>query len=547
MSEPTLHDGIAQPQPAGLVIVQLDGLGEATLRGLVADGRMPTLARWLREESHRLTGWECAVPSTTSASQAGILYGDNFDIPGFRWFEKDRGRLRVSNHPGDAAHIDRRLADHAGLLEDGGSSLANLLSGEATHVALTLSRLGGGVDRGDAFYRYLAYPPKAWRTLLLAFREVLLEIGQGWRQRLRRVRPRVARGGSFPFLRAASNVVLRDLTLSLLQEDLANGVPVVYCTFVGYDVVAHHAGPERRDALAVAVELDHVIGAIEAAARRAPRAYSLAVLSDHGQSQGATFRQRHRSTLEELVRRLAQGVRVQGVDERGEGWGYIDALLSEAVRGDRRAARVARRYLQARTQDGYIAVGPDRDRRPEAGAEIVVCASGSLGHVYLLRERGRLTLESIEQWHPALVRGLAEHPGIAFALVRSELLGPVVIGARGVHRLRDDDVEGVDPLEGLGPHAADQLRELDRFPHTGDIVVNGRVDAETGEVTSFEDLVGSHGGLGGPQTGAFLLHPAAWAVGDGPLVGAAAVHEVLRDAVGQLGASVEAAAEERSA
>lgn len=524
----------------GLVIIQLDGLGEATLRRAIDEGWMPTLGRWITEGSHRLVRWEVGVPTQTSASQAGILYGDTFDIPGFRWFEKDRGRLNVSNHPQDAARLDRRLSEHDGLLGDGGSSLANLLSGEATHVALTLSRLGAGVERGDALYRYLAYPPKAWRTLLLVFRELFLEIGQGWRQRLRRVRPRVARGGSFPFLRAASNVVLRDLTLSLLLEDIAAGIPVTYCTFVGYDVVAHHAGPDRRDALTVLRELDGVIATIEGAANRSAGGYALAVLSDHGQGQGATFRQRYRWTLEELVRRLAQGARVQAVDERGEGWGYLDALLTEALHGDRPAARMARRYLRPRTRDGYVAVGPDRDRTPEAGTEIVVCASGPLAHIYLLRDRARATLEAMEAWHPGLLKGLVAHPGIAWALVRSELLGPVVIGARGVHRLRDGSIEGVDPLDGLGPHAADQLRDLDRFPHTGDIVVNGRIDRETGEVAAFEELVGSHGGLGGQQTGAFLLHPAGWAVGEEPLIGAVSIHAVLRDAIGGLVARADA-------
>jgi hypothetical protein len=530
------------PRPGpGLVIVQLDGLAESTVRRAIDDGLMPTLERWLRDGSHRMLRWEAALPSQTSASQAGILYGDTFDIPGFRWFEKDRGRLNVSNHPQDAARLDRRLSEHDGLLEHGGSSLANLLSGEATHVALTLSRLGSEVGRRDALYRYLAYPPKAWRTVVLVFREVLVEIGQGWRQRLRRVRPRVRRGGSFPFLRAASNVVLRDLTLSLLLEDIANGVPVTYCTFVGYDVVAHHAGPERRDALKVLSQLDGTIATIEEAARGSAGGYALAILSDHGQGQGMTFRQRYRWTLEELVRRLALGVRVQGVDERGEGWGYLDALLTEALHGDRRAARVARRYLRPRTRDGYVAVGPDRDRTPEAGTEIVVCASGPLGHVYLLRDPSRLSLETMEAWYPGLVMGLVAHPGIAFALVRSEILGPIVIGARGVHRLRDGSVEGVDPLDGLGPHAADHLRGLDRFPHTGDIVVNGRIDRETGEVASFEELVGSHGGLGGEQTAAFLLHPAEWTVGEEPLIGAAAIHAVLRDAVGRLAGTSEGA------
>ena len=38
------------------------------------------------------------------------------------------------------------------------------------------------------------------------------------------------------------------------------------------------------------------------------------------------------------------------------------------------------------------------------------------------------------------------------------------------------------------------------------------------------ELIGSHGGLGGYQTQPFVLYPAQLSMGDGPLVGAAAVH-----------------------
>ena len=48
---------------------------------------------------------------------------------------------------------------------------------------------------------------------------------------------------------------------------------------------------------------------------------------------------------------------------------------------------------------------------------------------------------------------------------------------------------------------------------------------ETG--CAFEELISFHGGIGGPQTRPFILHPAELEVPDGQLVGAAAVHDVL--------------------
>jgi hypothetical protein len=64
----------------------------------------------------------------------------------------------------------------------------------------------------------------------------------------------------------------------------------------------------------------------------------------------------------------------------------------------------------------------------------------------------------------------------------------------------------------LGPygdpdHRAAQLLRLARFPNAGDLIVNSTLYKD-GQVAAFEELVGSHGGLGGQQTEAFILHPA---------------------------------------
>ena len=107
---------------------------------------------------------------------------------------------------------------------------------------------------------------------------------------------------------------------------------------------------------------------------------------------------------------------------------------------------------------------------------------------------------------------LREHPGVGFVLVRSERLGALAIGAGGTHYLDEDRVEGEDPLAPFGPNAADHLRRTDGFPHCADLMVNSTYWAEFGEVAAFEELVGSHGGMGGPQSFPFVLHPAelAW-------------------------------------
>ena len=117
---------------------------------------------------------------------------------------------------------------------------------------------------------------------------------------------------------------------------------------------------------------------------------------------------------------------------------------------------------------------------------------------------------------------------VGFVLVASEQDGPVVLGALGVHRLDGDLVEGEDPLAGYGQHAAAHLRRTNGFRHVPDILCNGRFDTETGEVPAFEELVGSHGGLGGTQAQPFLLHPSSLAVPEGEIVGAETLHRAIK-------------------
>ncbi|MCK5408354.1 MAG: phage holin family protein, partial [Candidatus Krumholzibacteria bacterium] len=294
--------------PPGLIVIEIDGLSVPVFEAALSRGYMPTLERWLRRGSHKLTGWDCGLPSQSSSSQAGILCGNNFDIPAFRWYEKESGRLMVSNKPSDAAEIERRVSSGEGLLRDGGYSVGNIISGDASKSVLTLSKMFDPARFGrqgySGFFLYLVNPYHFTRALVLSLREVLVELWQGARQRLLGVQPRVPRGGSFLLLRAASTAFLREVSASLLMAEMFAGTPVAYITLVGYDVVAHHAGPARRDAMHHLRDVDREIALLARAAEDSPRPYYFVVLSDHGQSFGATFKQRYGSTLEQFVQSL---------------------------------------------------------------------------------------------------------------------------------------------------------------------------------------------------------------------------------------------------
>ncbi len=66
-------------------------------------------------------------------------------------------------------------------------------------------------------------------------------------------------------------------------------------------------------------------------------------------------------------------------------------------------------------------------------------------------------------------------------------------------------------------------------------MVNSTYWAETDEVAAFEELVGSHGGMGGGQSWPFAMVPTEWAEPPEPVVGAEAMHRHFRTWLTDLG------------
>ena len=545
-----------EPRPIGVVVVQIDGLPFPLLQHGVMSGVLPTLARWVRSGSHDATGWWARVPSTTPASQAGLLHGTSDGIPAFRWYEKGAGRLMVANRPADAALIEARVSDGRGLLADGGVSVSNIFSGDAPTSLMVMSRVSGRSRLGSSsgYIRFFASPFVFARALVLTIGEMIKELYQGRQQRLRGIEPRVPRRGAYVLLRGLTNALLRDLNVALVAEHMIAGAPVIFVDFVDYDEIAHHAGVARPESLAALAGIDGVLGTLEKVAAAGRRDYRFVVLSDHGQSQGATFLQLTGHTLEAVVRRHTGSAAAETVAETGdvEAWGPLNAMLAEVLSTTRPTARWARRRSGGGDASGVL-IGPNRHTSsgPSAGhpdaerPELVVVGSGNLGLIWFPRLPGRVPIEELTRRFPALVPGLLAEPGVAFVVVDSAR-GPLVISRTGVHVLLEGVVEGQDPLAPYGPRAATDLIRVAAMAECPDLYVHSTLDPRTGEVHAFEELVGCHGGLGGWQNQAVLVHPADWPLdddlldhtvdGEALLYGAEAVHRQLVRWLEQCGA-----------
>jgi putative membrane protein len=506
---------------SGIIFLEIDGLGDQVLRDAMAKGKSPNMKRWIDCGSHRLVGWDSDLSSQTSAAQAGILHGNNFGIPAFRWYDKEQKRVVVSSSIKDVSQLEKKLSDGNGLLSHGGAARASLLSGDASRVLMTASRI---FDVTSADLRsYYLNPSSLTRSLSLMVWDWVLEKKAAWSQRLRKEEPRLKRSGIYFILRSIMTVLLRDFSLFTLKGDMYAGVPYAYATLAGYDEVSHHSGIMRPDTLEVLRKLDREFGKLERIAADAPRRYQFVVLSDHGQTQGTTFTDRYHYNLESLVGDLlskyGKNYAVGGYETRHESAYYIDAAFRDSGISRSGFGRQVENRLGNSQQ---IKIGKERND------DVVVLASGNLGLISFPFIGYRLTLEEIESMFPGLLDSLVKHPGIGFIMVHSSQKGPAVIGKQGISYIASGHIQGEDPLKDYDPTAPLTLLREDSFPNAPDILVISTYWKATDEVAAFEEQIGSHGGIGGPQSKPFILFPSEFGPVPEGIIGAEAVYRVFK-------------------
>ncbi|MCB5275229.1 hypothetical protein BJG92_02777 [Arthrobacter sp. SO5] len=522
------QDAVPDPEVDGVLFVQLDGVPFPVLHWAVQSGAVPHIRRWLASGEYAVREWTPQLPCTTPASQLGILHGTVDGIPAFRWYDRELNRVLVANRPADARVIEERHSTGQGLLCDDGVSISNLFTGDAPRSLLTMSRVEvrrGSTQTRRAFAWFFASPNGFMRSLTRTVGEIIKERWQARRQVKRDLDPRVHRDWTFALLRAVTNGILRDLNTALVAEELRRGTKCIYVDYVDYDEIAHHAGMFRPESLAALDGLDRTLGFLAQLAGSAPRRYRLVVLSDHGQSQGTPFADRYGQTLGDLCEELIHE-HVQNVDASVEGLGRADSIAGDIAAGGM-TGKLAERADEALTKAQQTPAPRTSGPGDAAEEPVVVLGSGNLGLVYVRGNR-RWTLQDLEGEWPALIPGLAGHPGVGFVAGIDDDGRAWAIGSRGRVNIASGEVEGADPLALFGPHAARVLLRALMHPEAPDLYVNSTVDPVTNDVGAFEGLVGSHGGLGGWQDRAVLLGPADLMAGlPERIEGADELHRVL--------------------
>ncbi len=541
-SQKSLSKKVKNNGKKGIVMLEIDGLSYPRLQYCLERGFMPFLKELLDSGEYTLRPYDCGVPSQTSSCQAGIMFGRNENICAFRWYDKEKHKVYTSSNMENANEIEKMLFPEgkpSGIL-DNGLSVNNIISGNAEENILTISQImpknkEEQKKRDRDLYQLSIRPYLLTKALILTVVDAGSEVISYCWDCIRNKQPRINRLHKFyPFVRGGTNILLREISAAMVVDAIMYGREAVYTTFIGYDEIAHHTGPDSAAAHHSLTGIDTAIRKIfEAASLSKARPYEIVILSDHGQTFGATFQQRYQMTLGDYIKSLAvkssllgKALKVVSLDQdEDNGSSVMAALESLKNSGPDSLIRKGAELLGNAVTDKEVKEAV-KSAENEAN-DILVLASGNLVNAYFSVSDKRMTYDEIEAAYPGMIKEMISHPGVGLILVHTDE-GPIAIGEDGQRNLYTGAVTGKDPLAMYDdPEKRNrQLRYLVDFPNGGDLVIISPV-YEDGTVAAYEELIGSHGGLGGQQTDPFLMHSSAVCV-DEEIINANQVYDVLK-------------------
>jgi hypothetical protein len=447
------------------------------------------------------------------------MFGNRFDIPGFRWYEKERGQAMLSRRPDQIQIVRARISQRGPGILRGGSCYVSMLDGDADLALFTLStlqrqRFFESARGAGLFLLFLLSPFRLLRLIGLIGTSYLAGLG---RRLVSWAPPRVFNPFDVfsPLVHAVGDAFFTEVQTFGVMLDIYRCVPAIYANYNSYDEVAHTMGPDHPAAFRILRGVDKRIRQINRMRARYPRrAYNLYVISDHGNTPAEPFSWHSGTSLGQYIAaQIGEGL---SVDERVDDWAHsrektrylVDELhglehqLSPRLR---RVFAAARRYVDRR-----LLAHQELDYDLERQQDVVVSASGSLAHVYFNLSPRPLDLIEVMLLYPRLVDTLLSVSGIGVLVGRAGEK-TIVLGRQGgtlTIGAEHEVIEWPHPLEPFGDasYAAAQVHQLAHFPHSGDLIVLGALRSD-GKVVAFEEQVATHGGLGGPQGRPFIAWP----------------------------------------
>ena len=303
----------AQGDDPGLILIQVDGLGEGVLERALAEGRMPFTRHLIEDEGHRIRSLYSGMGSNTPNFQAELFYGVRTCVPGFGFRDVETGRSFAMNHPDAAKVVEERLRRCGEGLLRGGSAWCDIYTGGADepHFCASTTSLGvllRAIDPGRVAGLVVWHGWSVVRVVANFLVEIAYALwgfvrgaiaGRNLVQELRFIPERV-------FISA----VMREIVTAGACIDAERGLPIIHVNLLGYDEHAHRRGPDSGFALWTLKGIDRSIRRIWLNGHRSRRRdYQTWIYSDHGQERVQPYVHGHgHGGVTEAVLRAAERV-----------------------------------------------------------------------------------------------------------------------------------------------------------------------------------------------------------------------------------------------
>jgi endonuclease/exonuclease/phosphatase family metal-dependent hydrolase len=473
----------------GLIIIQIDGLARQQLEVALAKGRMPFLNKLLKRNHYDKLSFYSGLPSTTPAVQAEVMFGARCAVPAFQFLHRETGKTAIMYEQEWAQRFGEQLSkDHQPLLE-GGRSYSNIYAAGAKEARLcaetmdlaTLREMTSGWKLAIVL---LLYGFTILRVLALAFLELIIALmdmvrglagQQSWRAEFHCIPSRVI-----------VSIAVREWLRIMIKLAIAEGAPIVFGNFLGYDEQSHRRGPGSLFAHWGLKGIDSVIHDIFRAAHTSDlRDYEVIIYSDHGQERTQIYETKTGISIHEAVVRAFKEGPLSTRSVRP-----FDKSQTRRDQLDQRWRRMLR--------------GKPGAQQPKASIdevlkeEIVVTALGPIGHVYL-----PIKLSDEEKTvYAEVLAGKEQVPLVMFRDSQGQLRA---FNSAGQWQLPDDGRHVLGEQHPFLEEASADLVRLSQHPDAGDLMISGWNPAQ--EPVTFVEENGAHGSMGSEETRGFALVP----------------------------------------
>ncbi len=438
----------------GTIVILIDGLSFDALALAIQKKYCPTLKKL--SKTHAIREYYCGVPSSTTATEALLFYGSNYNIPGFTWYDRTLKQFVRGNRSKELSSFEDMYPKKRELFKEGSVIMA-VYTGGASELSisgrnLTLLHPLSIIKKIGYLLISLLYPIQLIRTLYLSLKTLLL----------------YSQSTAHSTKETFSKLTLGQFSCFLTEIEVMRNTKKIFVDFLLYDEFAHTYGPTHPNTLSTLRLIDRYVGRILSSARNAKRSYSLIILSDHGQTASHPIDfpfEKSTSCIENALQDKSYSVqKTYGTS--------VSSPQNKIV------------YCVPAGSSLQIYFSPHLDA-PLYEADIAAKFPHCIPNLLSVSEFGWLLLRRTKS--SAILHGKN---------------GTVEFGEDKQHHIKGNPFPNFNPQEIR--RIIDSLIEYSTFPNNGDIVIFGNTTPDGG-VYSFENHRGTHGGFYGAMSHPFIM------------------------------------------